>query len=260
MKILVTGHKGFIGSIIYSNLKGKYADVDGIDTGDSIPDRKYDYIIHLGARTLIRLSKDKPYEYFLDNLDLSMRILELARKHGSIVVYPTSGSESEATNPYSLAKKQVVEWIELYRNLYNLRRHVLKFYNIYGPTSRKGAVFLFSDAALRGEPITIYGDGTHVRDFIHVNDVSRCIDLILEGKVEEGHHEIGTGIGTSVNELIEIVERVTGTKLKAIHKEYVLPEGEALFAKKPLLKETISIEDGVREVVGELKKERSLPL
>lgn len=260
MKILVTGHKGFIGSIIYSNLKGKYTEVDGIDAGDSIPDREYDYIIHLGARTLIRLSKDKPYEYFQDNLDLSMRVLELARKHGSIVVYPTSGSESEATNPYSLAKKQVVEWIELYHNLYHLRRHVLKFYNIYGPTSRKGAVYLFSNAALKNEPVTVYGDGSHVRDFIHVNDVSRCIDLILEGKVEEGHHEIGTGRGTSVNELIEIVENTTGVHLKVIHKEYILPEAEVLYAKKPLLKKTISIEDGVREVVGELNKERSLPL
>ncbi len=257
MKILVTGHKGFIGSIIYSNLRKKYNDVDGIDAEDSIPDRDYDYIIHLGARTLIRLSKDKPYEYFRDNLDLSMRILELARKHGSVVIYPTSGSESEATNPYSLAKKQVVEWIELYRNLYGLKRHVLKFYNIYGPTSRKGAVYLFSNAALGGEPVTVYGDGNHVRDFIHVNDVSRCIDLILEGKVEEGHHEIGTGKGTSVNELIGIVERISGVKLKVNHEEYILPEAESLFAKKPLLKDTITIENGVREVIEELRKERS---
>ena len=257
MHILVTGHKGFIGSIVYSNLRGKYGEVDGIDAGDPIPDRKYDYIIHLGARTLIRLSKDKPYEYFQDNLDLSMRILELARKHGSIVVYPTSGSESEATNPYSLAKKQVVEWIELYHNLYGLRRHVLKFYNIYGPTSRKGAVYLFCNAALSGEPVTVYGDGNHVRDFIHVNDVSRCIDLILEGKVQEGHHEIGTGKGTSVKELIGIVEKSTGVKLEVVHREYILPEADALFAKNPLLRDTITLEDGVKEVLGELKKERS---
>ena len=48
--------------------------------------------------------------------------------------------------------------------------------------------------------------------------------------------------------------------MKVIHEEYVLPEAEALYAKKPLLKDTISIEDGVREVVEKLKKERSLPL
>lgn len=260
MKILVTGHKGFIGSIIYSNLLAKYKDVDGIDAGDPIPDRKYDFIVHLGARTLIRLSKEKPYEYFQDNLDLSMRILELARKHGSIVVYPTSGSESEATNPYSLAKKQVVEWIELYRNLYGVRRHVLKFYNIYGPSSRKGAVFLFSNAALNREPITVYGDGNHVRDFIHVRDVARCIEMILDGSVQEGHHEIGTGRGTSVNQLIGIVEKAAGVKLEVEHKEYILQEAESLFAKKPLLGDTISIEDGVKEVLQELKKERSGPL
>lgn len=260
MKILVTGHKGFIGSIVYSNLREKFQDVDGFDIGDQIPDRKYDYIVHLGARTLIRLSKEKPYEYFQDNLGLSMKILELARKHGSDVIYATSGSESEATNPYSLAKKQVVEWIELYHNLYQLKRHVLKFYNIYGPTSRKGAVYLFSRAALNREPITVYGDGDHVRDFIHVNDVTRCINLILEGRVEEGHHEIGTGRGTSVNGLIGIIEKATGVKLEIVHRDYILPEADSLYAKRPLLKDTISIEEGVKEVVEELKKESSGPL
>ena len=48
--------------------------------------------------------------------------------------------------------------------------------------------------------------------------------------------------------------------MKVIHKEYILPEAEVLYAKKPLLKKTISIEDGVREVVGELNKEKSHPL
>lgn len=257
MKILLTGHKGFIGTVIYKEFKRKGYDIDGIDAGDTIPDKHYDFILHMGARTLIRLSKEKPFEYFEDNVVLSLKILELARKYGSTIVFPTSGSVSEATNPYSLSKKQIVEWIELYHNLYGVKRHVLKFYNIYGPTSRKGAVFLFSNASLKNEPVTVYGDGTHVRDFIHVNDVVRGLEDIVTGKVHEGYHEMGTGKGTSVNELIGIVEEISGKKMEIKHEEYILPEGERLVAKEPLLKDTIPIEKGVEEVLEALKNEAS---
>ena len=255
MKILLTGHKGFIGSVIYSRLKDKGYDITGIDIEDEIPDQKFDYIVHMGARTLIRLSKEKPYEYFLDNVGLSLKVLELARKHGSTIVFPTSGSVAEATNPYSLSKKQIVEWIELYHNLYGVKRHILKFYNIYGPTSRKGAVFLFCNASLRNEPVTIYGDGTHVRDFIHVDDVARGIEDIVNGKVPEGSHEIGTGRGTSVNELLRLVEKATGNTLEVKHEDYVLPEGESLVAQNPLIKNTKTIEEGISEVLQALNKE-----
>ncbi len=255
MKILLTGHKGFIGTVIYSHLKDKGYDITGIDVGDDIPDSKFDYIVHMGARTLIRLSKEKPYEYFLDNVGLSLKMLELARKHGSTIVFPTSGSVAEATNPYSLSKKQIVEWIELYHNLYGVKRHILKFYNIYGPTSRKGAVFLFCNASLRKEPVTIYGDGTHVRDFIHVDDVARGIEDIVTGKVPEGSHEFGTGKGTSVNDLLKLVEKATGTTLDVKYEDYVLPEGESLVAKNPMVKNTKKIEDGINEVLQALKKE-----
>lgn len=254
MKILLTGHKGFIGKVIHSHLNENGYDVTGIDAGDAIPDAKFDYIIHMGARTLIRLSKEKPYEYFEDNLGLSMKILELARKYGSSIVFPTSGSVSEATNPYSLSKKQIVEWIELYHNLYGVKRHVLKFFNIYGPSSRKGAVFLFCNAALRNEPVTVYGDGSHVRDFIHVNDVVRGIEDIITGKVGEGYHEFGTGRGTSVTELLALVEEATGKKLEVRHEDYVLPEGERLVATDPMVKNTISIENGIEEVLKALQK------
>lgn len=257
MKILVTGHKGFIGTVIYNQLKKKNYDVTGIDAGDSIPDSAFDFIIHMGARTLIRMSRDKPYEYFHDNMDLSMRVLELARKYNSTVIYPTSGSVSEATNPYSLAKKQVVEWIELYHNLYGVRRHILKFFNIYGPSSRKGAVFLFCSAALKNEPVTIYGDGSHVRDFINVNDVVRGIEDILNGKVSEGYHEIGTGKGTSVRGVLELVEKATGKKLEVKYENYVLPEADRLVASDPMIKDTIKIEEGVEGVLEALREEYS---
>ncbi len=255
MKILVTGSRGFIGTQIYSHLKSAGYDVYGIDLGDEFIDRNYNIIIHMGARTLIRMSKEKPYEYFEDNMVFSMKMLEYCRKTGGVFVFPTSGSVMEATNPYSLSKKQTVEWIELYHSLYGVRRHVLKFYNIYGPTSRKGAVYLFAKAAIEGSEAVVYGDGSHIRDFIHVRDVVRAIEMIVSGKVPEGYHEIGTGTGTSVADLISMVEKATGRKIKIRHEDYLLPEAEKLVANDPLIKDPVPLERGIMEVIENLRGE-----
>ncbi len=255
MKILVTGHRGFIGSQVFSTLQAQGYDVSGIDIGDQFADRKYDYIVHMGARTLIRMSKEKPFEYFDDNMVFSLRMLEYCRKNGATFIFPTSGSVMEATNPYSLSKKQTVEWIELYHTMYGTKRHVMKFFNIYGPTSRKGAVFLFAKAALKGEEAVIYGDGNNVRDFIHVRDVVRAIKMIIDGEVQEGYHEVGSGIGTSVNSLLKLVEDVTGRKIKTHHEDYVLPEASELVAANPLIKDPTPLRNGIEEVVEALRKE-----
>lgn len=89
--VLVTGHKGFIGSTVFNYLKENGVVVDGFDVGDEFPTKRYDIIVHLAARTLIRNSKLHPYEYFLDGTHLTMRFLEKARLDSAVLVYPTSG-------------------------------------------------------------------------------------------------------------------------------------------------------------------------
>ena len=167
MKILITGDKGFIGTQISQFLYDKKTGYTGIDKGDRIPEDRFDIILHFGARTLIRNSLERPYEYFTDNEDFTMQILEKCRHDDSAIVFPTSGSVSLPTNPYSLSKKNGEDWVNMYSKLYGVRSHVLKLFNIYGEGSRKGAVYLFSKAASDNMPATVYGDGTHRRDFFH---------------------------------------------------------------------------------------------
>lgn len=252
----MTGHKGFIGSAVYKYLKDNGVEVDGFDVGDQFPDAKYDYIIHLAARTLIRNSKKKPFEYFEDGLVLTMRFLEKARLDGSVLAYATSGSIAEATNPYSLTKKQGAEWINLYRSLYGISAHLLRFFNIYGENSGKGALYLFCRASLYGEPVTVYGDGNHVRDFTHVSDVAKLVLRIVRGEVEPGDHEVGTGKGTSVNELVGKVEKISGNRLKVKREDYVLPEAQSLVAKNSVLIDPLPIDEGIRRVYEALKLEK----
>ena len=254
MKVLVTGHKGFIGSEVYSLLSDMGHDVSGYDIGYEFPDEKFDYIAHFAARTLIRLSKEKPYEYFLDNAALTMRVMELARTKNSKLIFPTSGSTAKPTNPYSLSKKQSVEWIDLYRELYSLDAFVLKLFNIYGEKSRKGAVYLFCKAAATDDYATIYGTGDHKRDYTHVSDVSKFVLRIVDGGIRPGSYELGTGLETSVNDLLRVVEKISGKKIAVKHEDYILDEAEDLFAKVPATKDFVKLEEGVRRVYESLKK------
>ncbi len=256
LKVLLTGDKGFIGTIVFNYLQENGVHPDGFDMGDEFPSKKYDFIIHLAARTLIRKSREMPYEYFSDGLGLTMKFLEKARKDSSVFVFATSGSIEEATNPYSLSKKQGIEWINLYRNLYGIRALLLKFFNIYGESSRKGAVYLFCNAAVSGLEATIYGDGNHVRDYTHVSDVARLILRIVKGEVGPGDHEVGTGRGTSVNELLAKVEEISGVKLVRKHEDYVLPEGESLVAQESVLVDPVPVEEGIKRVLSTLKAEK----
>lgn len=250
--ILLTGHKGFIGRTIYRVLKEQGYDVDGYDIGDTLKDRKYDFIVHFAARTLIRKSLEKPFEYYRDGLDLTMQFLEKARKDGSVFIFPTSGSIEEPTNPYSLTKKNAVEWIHLYEKLYGVKAHILKLYNIYGEGSGKGALYFFCEAAAKGSEVTIYGDGAHKRDYTHVTDVAKLIVRLVKGELQPGSHEVGTGRGTSVNDLLHLVEEISGKPIKARHEDYVVSEADALFAKKSALIDPLDIREGIKRVYEDL--------
>ncbi len=253
MKVLVTGHKGFIGTQIFKMVGEDGYDITGFDIGDPFPTENYDFIVHFAARTLIRKSRELPYEYFCDGEDLTLRMLELARKTGARIVFPTSGSEVKATNPYSLSKKNAVNWIDLYNEMYGVQSYVLKLFNIYGERSRKGIFYFFCNAALKGEEAVIYGDGEHRRDFTHVSDVGKVVLEILRGSIRPGTYEVGTGIPTSVNELKTMIENETGRAIAVRHEDYQLDEAEDLHAGKPVLDHFLSIKEGIRLVAKGLK-------
>jgi dTDP-glucose 4,6-dehydratase/UDP-glucose 4-epimerase len=249
VKILVTGHRGFIGGHIFKELLSDGYDVYGYDINDELKDIKYDYIIHMAARGLIRLSTKYPYEYYSDGLDLTLKFLEIARKNNSKFIFPSSGSTLNPTNPYSLATKNSVDWIELYGNLYGIDHYILKFFNIYGENAKKGAVYLFTRAALKNETATVYGNGNHVRDYLYVGDVANLVKGILENKVKPGEYEVGSGIGTSVNELMKIIEKATGKEIKYENKEYIVEESENLIAKNTIIKNPLPLQDGIKRVI-----------
>ena len=143
----------------------------------------------------------------------------------------------------------------MYEDLYNLRTVTLKLFNIYGETSRKGAVYLFTKAALFNEKIPVYGGGNQVRDFVHVDDLVKCIVRIIKGEIGPGEYEVGTGIGTSINLLIDQIEEITGKKVNREEKDFLLKEAPSLFAKQPLPIDPIPLREGIKRVMDSLLKE-----
>ena len=129
---------------------------------------------------------------------------------------------------------------------------MLKLFNIYRETSRKGAVYLFTKAALNGEEIPVYGGGNQIRDFVYVDDLVKCITRIVGGEVGPGEYEIGTGIGTNINDLVKKVETITGKKVKRLNQDFLLKEAPSLYSRNPLPINPLNLDDGIKRVMDYL--------
>ena len=105
--------------------------------------------------------------------------------------------------------------------LHGLPNVVLRLANVYGPRQNPhgeaGVVAIFSEKLETGERPTVYGDGEQTRDYVHVADVSRAFLLAAE-RGEPGIFNVGTGVETTVNQLLAIMQRVAGTSLDPIHE------------------------------------------
>ncbi len=161
-------------------------------------------------------------------IDLSIRAnverFIFASTGGAMYGEPARLPVSEDTSPnplspYGVAKRSVELYLECYRQTHGLSSVILRYGNVYGPRQdtegEAGVVAIFSKKILIGETCTIYGDGTQTRDYVYVEDVSQANLLALEGP--PGIYNIGTGIETSVLELVHLLRETSSHKVKANH-------------------------------------------
>ena len=207
MKILVTGHKGFIGSRVYSHLKhdARYGGlVEGLDFPDDIGDFKgprgmfakhYSVIIHLAAFAALRDSIENPEKFWENNVEKSKPIFDYCRKNNVRLLYASSAGVYEWwQNPYAMTKK--ANELMAPPNSVGMR-----FFNVWAEgDSREDMLFrmLQEDTA---KYIT-----RHERDYIHVKDVVRAISYLMPSTYI-GPIDIGTGQKTSILKLAEAMGR-----------------------------------------------------
>jgi nucleoside-diphosphate-sugar epimerase len=256
MKILVTGYKGFIGSRIYKELlenKVLYYDdvpfeLDGLEINDPFPKKRYDRIYHFGGKTLLRESLSDPMDYFNQNVNFTANLLEKARKDDSAVVFPTSGSAGLSDNPYSKSKYLAEQWVDMYGKIYGLKGKIYRLYNVYG--GKKGAIYNFLKAALNNEPINVYNEGTSIRDYVHVDKVvSFIMSFVKDTRMMK--IDLGTGIPTSTNELVHIIEDVINYKFKINYSDLSVQEPK--YSVSPQHTVYSNLRDGIKRVWEELK-------
>lgn len=186
---------------------------------------------HLVSTTLPKSSNADPVFDVESNVLGTVRLLTHAVKSGlKKVIFVSSGGtvygvptqlpilETHATDPicsYGISKLAIEKYLGLFHQLHGLDYTVLRIANPYGERQRthasQGAVAVFLGKVLRGEPVEIWGDGSVVRDYIHIADV---VDALLLGFERTGGGEhvfnIGAGRGHSLNEVLDVIEKVTG--------------------------------------------------
>jgi UDP-glucose 4-epimerase len=196
-----------------------------------------DVVIHLVSTTTPRVSNDNPIFDVQTNLIESLRLFELcvAHKVGKVVFISSGGTvyginsvssitEEYPTLPicsYGIVKLAIEKYLHLYKTLYGLNSVIFRLSNLYGirqdPHSDQGFIPIIMAKMLRGEKLTIWGDGSTVRDYIHVRDVARLCYLAAVSK-ETGVFNAGSGVGISLNELINAMAFQCGVKPELVRE------------------------------------------
>lgn len=193
-----------------------------------------DVVFHLACTTIHQSSNDNPIYDIESNLVETVRLLQrcVEAKVTKFVFLSSGGTvygiplelpikESHPANPicsYGIHKLAIEKYLGMFRHLYGLDYVVLRPSNPYGERQdfrkKQGAVSVFLGNIARNEPITIWGDGEIVRDYFHVEDLAQaCVDAATTD-VQRRILNIGSGTGTSLNELVSRIEAVLGVRAK----------------------------------------------
>ncbi len=193
MKILVTGHKGFIGSHVYEYLTDLGFEVDGYDRPDDLGDFKtdkiYDVVIHLAANAAIREAVENPDLFWENNVEKSKPIFDYCRDNNIRCLYASSAAVYEWwINAYGISKK--VNEVQAPPNSVGMR-----FFNVYAEkVSRTDMLYRML------EDKTATYITRHKRDWIHVDDIVSAIATLIPSSYT-GVLDVGTGDPVSVIDL-----------------------------------------------------------
>jgi UDP-glucose 4-epimerase len=189
-----------------------------------------DICYHLISTTLPKSSNADPIFDVESNVLGTIRLLNHAVKFGvKKIIFVSSGgtvygvptqlpiTEKHSTEPicsYGITKLAIEKYLQLFNQLYDLDYTVLRLANPFGERQRthasQGAVAVFLNKVLHDEQIEIWGDGSIVRDYIHIADVVDALLMSISPSTGDHLFNIGAGCGHSLNEVIDMIEKVTG--------------------------------------------------
>lgn len=272
---LSSGHLSNIA--VFPNIRFIHGDIRDESTVLSAA-KGSEVIFHLAASVGNKRSVDNPVLDAEINVMGTLRVLEAARKVGvkKIVASSSAGifgelktlpikedHPIEPDTPYGSSKLCMEKECLAYSKVFGIEAVCLRYFNVYGPNQRFDAygnvIPIFAFKMLRGELLTIFGDGEQTRDFVNVNDVvSANIQAAMTSGLS-GAFNTGSGGRITINELVARLQIATGVKARV---EYGTPRpgdvrhsladisaAEAAFGFRP----SVALEEGLMEYVSWLK-------
>jgi dTDP-glucose 4,6-dehydratase len=187
-----------------------------------------DYVVHFAAQSCVTKSFELAFQYTTDNVLGTHVMLDACRKYGQIKKFihistdevygevgPLTTSDEKSplnpSNPYSASKAAAELYVRGYMNCYKIPCIITRGNNVFGPRQYPEKVVpLFMKQILDEKSVTIHGDGSTRRNFIHVDDVSKALELILvKGEIGKIYN-IGSKFEYSVNDIFEKLKSLAG--------------------------------------------------
>jgi UDP-glucose 4-epimerase len=253
-------------------VKASILDVDQLDAAA----QGCDAIVHLAARASVPKSVEDPVATHTVNATGTLNVLEAARRagvghvvvassssiYGSNPVLPKSESlRPQPLSPYAASKLATETYALAHQATFGMRVLALRFFNVFGPLQTAGHAYAavvpaFVDAALRGEPLTIHGDGLQSRDFTFVDDVCGILArAVADGVASEDPVNLAFGGRVTLLELATELEAVLGHPLERKHVDERPGDVRHSQADQSSLRalfaglEPVAFEDGLRQTV-----------
>lgn len=197
-----------------------------------------DVVYHLVSTTVPTTSNQQIPKELMANVVVTSKMLEACVRCGvKKVIFISSGgtvygnqvccplNENTPTYPissYGVQKVTIEKLLYLYRYMYGLDYRIIRLANPYGPYQRPngilGAVTTFTYKTLVGEDITVYGDGSVVRDFIYIEDAIRAILNIANGDNFYKTFNLGCGYGRSIKQVLQTIQDTLGVEIHVNYK------------------------------------------
>jgi len=267
-RIAVTGGTGFVGSYVVDKLRQRGAGEVFAPTRQQYDlrvaeavrqmyaDLRPHIVIHLAAVVGgIGANRERPGEFFYDNLIMGAQLMEIARQQqiekfvaiGTVCAYPKhtpvpfreadlwNGYPEETNAPYGLAKKMLLVQGQAYRQQFGFRSIFLLPVNLYGPrdhfdprTSHVVPALIKKCVDARdsdAHEIVVWGDGSPTREFLYVEDAAEAIVLATEKYDGPDPVNIGSGFEISIRDLVQLIAELTGFR-GAVRWDVRQPNGQ----------------------------------
>jgi UDP-glucose 4-epimerase len=189
-------------------------------------------VAHLAAVASVQASVDDPVSTHQSNFVGTLNVCEAMREHGvkrvlfasSAAVYGNNGeglaidedTPKEPLTPYAVDKLASEQYLDFYRRQHGLEPAVFRFFNIFGPrqdpsSPYSGVISIFTERALQGLPISVFGDGEQTRDFVYVGDLVEVLVQALElPAVAVGASNVGLGQSITLKQLLAEISALLG--------------------------------------------------